>query len=1606
MRIVRRWMMAALLALPIAFALASKPPGAVAAGVCSNETIRIQQNATHLPDCRAYELVTPADSNGRLVLGVSDLAFANPVLMFRTENITPAGDSVAFATFNGPVGELGATGAVDVFGTQREEHGWTITRRFSPRGDESIQPIPGGISADHLYTFIWALKPFAGIPGGSLATEGPGAYLGKPDGTFELIGLGNVGGAPVTERIAQGRYIAPDGAHVIFSTGNLKTGSLICSQLIGHCPVHRLADNAPTEGTGAVYDRSANGLAEVISLLPGDVIPAAGEDAAYQGVSKDGATVAFKIGTALYVRVPDATDGTTLKAADGNPVFAGLSDNGRYLFYVAGGEKGTIHRYDTSDQSDEALNPTATGEVVNISADGSRVYFISEEQIGGHGTTGQPNLHVWSGASTDFIATVAPSDLVQTSNESEVGSQNGYPALTNWTDWAVGSNMEGAERGPGADSSRSTPDGEVLVFESRAKLAAYNNGGHTEIYRFDDADDSLICVSCNDLSAATGEARLQRVNFVRPPDLIHNVSDDGNRVFFESTEALIAADMDEVTDVYEWRADVATNESLKLISSGRSRVEMPATQPIQARPNVLYGVTPSGSDVLFLSQDELVLGAGSGGTPSLYDARIDGGFPTPQLPTPCAEESCKPLRGPSMPSHAGPPSEALSGVGNVKRHKKNRCRQLSKRHRKHRCSEHRSRSGRARASSNDFTSATSGSAQPAYLQDMHSTPVGEEEGASTLGGTLPAAAAGGEFGDFGFKSVSAELTTAVAGLHPDFKTNLVLTHQIEGGKPVASARAEEVSVTLPPGLLGSVTAVPQCRTDEFIAFNECPVESQLGVAKAVVVEQGTILEPVYNLEPPHPNREVARLGFIAGIFPVFIDVKVQTAGDYAVVATVRHSPGQASLVSADTTLWGDPSNPVNDPLRLKPNESALCSNSGFACGQPEGKREVARTGLAFMSNPSACQAGEVGFSVTSYQLPGQVFEKSAPLPDITDCAGLPFAPSFSAEPTSHTAGAATGLKTKLVLPQHLMADERSTATMREARVTLPEGMQIAAGAANWIGVCSDEQVGYHREVDAACPDSAKLGAATIASPALSAPIEGAIYQRSPSPGRQFGLWLAADALGLHIKLPGSLEPDKQTGRLTAVFRDLPQVPVEEIDLEVWGGDRAPLQNPDRCGAYTTDFSFSPHSSDPAASGRAQMQITEGCGQGFSPSLKAGVTEPAAGKFSPFVFDLTRPDGDQALRGFDLKLPDGELAKIKGVALCGDAEASAGSCPAASRIGSLAATAGPGPEPLAIPQPGRPQPQIYLSGPYQGAPFSILTEVPAQAGPFDLGVLAVRSGLEVEPETGRAVVKADPLPQFFEGVGIAYRRLHAVIDRPEFSLNPTDCREMAVGSDATSTKGAVAHPSARFQLDGCKRLGFKPKLSLKLKGGTKRADYPALTAVLKARKGDANIAFASVALPHSEFLAQEHIGTICTRRQFAADKCPKGSVYGRAEAVTPLLDKPLSGPVYLRSSDHPLPDLVAKLGGQLEIDLVGRIDSKHGGIRTTFESVPDAPVSRFVLQMRGGVKGLLTNSTDICRGARRATVQMKAQNGRRVSLRPALQSGGCGNKKLGRHHKHH
>jgi hypothetical protein len=296
---------------------------------------------------------------------------------------------------------------------------------------------------------------------------------------------------------------------------------------------------------------------------------------------------------------------------------------------------------------------------------------------------------------------------------------------------------------------------------------------------------------------------------------------------------------------------------------------------------------------------------------------------------------------------------------------------------------------------------------------------------------------------------------------------------------------------------------------------------------------------------------------------------------------------------------------------------------------------------------------------------------------------------------------------------------------------------------------------------------------------------------------------------------------------------------------------------------------------------------------------------------------------------------------------------------------------------------------------------VVAIVPAVAGPFDVGTVVTRVALQLNPVTYQAEVDgsaSEEIPHMLKGIPLKLRDLRVFVDRPQFMLNATNCEPQQaiatlVGSGAdpfSPTDDVSLAVPDRYQAASCASLAFKPKLSLSLKGKTKRGGHPALTATVTPRSGDANIGGAVVRLPHSAFLEQSHIRTVCTRVQFAANQCPAGSIYGSAEAKTPLLDQPLSGPVYLRSSNHNLPDLVVALHGEFDIDLVGRIDSSKGGIRSSFESAPDAPVTTFTLSMQGGKKGLIVNSRNLCSSTNRALSEFTGQNQRRFISKPVVQ----------------
>ncbi len=857
---------------------------------------------------------------------------------------------------------------------------------------------------------------------------------------------------------------------------------------------------------------------------------------------------------------------------------------------------------------------------------------------------------------------------------------------------------------------------------------------------------------------------------------------------------------------------------------------------------------------------------------------------------------------------------------------------------------------------------------------------------------------------FNIESASVSLSSTQAGAHADLTTTFELSSKENA--PLALIR--DLGVHLPPGAIGNPQAIPRCSLLQFSGSLEetCPINTQIGVLRITLGADspGSFIEPLYNLERPKGESDiVARFGFYAAIYPAIVNVRIDPH-DYSVVASVEGISAGAGVITAKTTIWGVPANPSHDEFRVTPDEAL--HNSGPPGGRPSGLPEV-----PFLSNPTDCSMErEVTLTARSYQLPEVPVSKTVPFPKITGCGKLNFKPTFTAIPTNPEASAPTGLEAELQIPQDETPNGLATSTLKGAAVSLPEGMTVNSSAGDGLAACSAEQVHFEENVPAQCPDAAKIGTAELDVPALEHVLHGAVYQRTPEPGHLFRFWLVTDELGVHAKLPAEISTNPLTGQVTTVFNGIeslggnPQVPVADIKLHVFGGPRAPLATPPSCGTYQTHYEFTPWSGRPPTVGTTPMQITSGCNKGgFSPGLSTQSLTYAAGTFSPFTMTLTRQDGEAKPETLQVHLPQGLLAKLGGVPLCPDADPVSANCPTSSQIGTLNAASGVGPLPLWIPQPGKSPTAIYLSGPYKGAPYSIVAKVPAQAGPFDLGTIVNRSAIYVDPNTALATVKTDPLPQILEGVPILLRALHVDINRPEFTLNPTSCAPKQISATVQATNGQVAKPSAPFQANSCSDLGYTPKLKLSFNGSTKRSGNPAISATLTQPPGQANTAATSVILPSSEFIDQSHINNPCTRVQFNANECPPGSILGHVKAISPLLDQPLEGPLYFRSNggERELPDIVADLHGQIHIILVGFVDSVHkkgsevSRVRTRFMNVPDAPVTKATFSFFGGKKGLIENHVNLCAKKRRVKLNFTAQNGRTQNTEPAISIAGCG-----------
>jgi hypothetical protein len=932
-----------------------------------------------------------------------------------------------------------------------------------------------------------------------------------------------------------------------------------------------------------------------------------------------------------------------------------------------------------------------------------------------------------------------------------------------------------------------------------------------------------------------------------------------------------------------------------------------------------------------------------------------------------------------------------------------------------------------------------------------------------LAGALCLVAPAAQAEPFGLQSFDVAFTgqggeeVTQAGSHPfAMETSFSLNTKPlgSGGLVAVSEPLKDLLIAQIPGFIGDPDAVPHCSAADFVTPIEnaqslkmpsCPASSAVGLVSVESLVLGipgeeAVWSPVFSLEPP-PGIP-AEFGFWTASVPITIEAAVSESFPYNIIARLHNVSQLIEVTGSKFILWGVPADPAHDPVR------GLCGGGSGVEAQSFGSCPAGIAEKPFLTMPRACKGPlETSYKADSWEQPG-IFsakgsafthdssEPPAPL-GMTGCGKVGFGPEVLINPSTSEAESSSGLEIEIkAKDENLVNPKREAvadADIEATRFAFPAGMTLNPSAAEGLGVCTMAQFDAESLAAHGCPGSSKLGTIEVDTPILeNHTLKGAIYlsQQGENPFHSlFAAYLVIrdTALGVFVKLPTRIETDKESGQIVVSVSDLPPFPLSLVKVKLRSGPRAPFVTPPSCGTYAATATLTPSSGAAAQVTHSDFKVNSGPGGGlcpsggippFTPGFEAGTVNNAASQYSPFDMRITRADGQQDITRFSATLPPGVVPKLAGVSKCADAaieaaklksgrgELASPSCPASAQIGHLLVGAGVGTALTYVPG------SLYLAGPYHGDPLSVAAIVPAVAGPFDVGTVVTRVGLTLNPVTHRGEVDgaaSDPIPHILEGIPLKVRDIRVYADRPQFTLNATNCQRFQTasqifGSGANPFNPAddtSSPPSAPYQAASCASLGFKPKLALQLKGGTKRNDHPALTATITypypSGPGYANIGKAVTVLPHSEFIDPNHLSNPCTRVQFNANACPPASILGTATAISPLLDEPLEGLVYFRSNggERKVPDVVIDLNGFVHITLIGKVDSVvHGEdsrIRTTFDEVPDAPVSKFTLKLKGGKQGLLVNSANLCRQTPKAKVSMTGQNGILYKTEPAIKT---------------
>jgi hypothetical protein len=867
---------------------------------------------------------------------------------------------------------------------------------------------------------------------------------------------------------------------------------------------------------------------------------------------------------------------------------------------------------------------------------------------------------------------------------------------------------------------------------------------------------------------------------------------------------------------------------------------------------------------------------------------------------------------------------------------------------------------------------------------------------------------------FGFAGYDAWFTNAdgtsdtQAGSHPyemtvAFDMNAAIR---EGESVAAGGQIRRLAVNLPPGLVGDPSAVPQCTRQQFDA-EDCPATTQIGVASIGVDEVESAIFPivfefhVYNMVPP-PGSPAQFAVNLLGV-ETFLDAGVRSGGDYGITEHVNNI-AQREIVSSSLTIWGEPADPSHDPQRC---ELATCGLPSNAPLKP------------FLTLPTSC-AGPQRFSIEASPWENASIEAadeflshdSSHTPTgFTGCDRLvQFSPSIEVAPDTSQADAPTGLTVDVRSPQGQNPEGLATSGIKDTTVVLPEGLVINPGQAAGLLACQPAQEGLGGETDEGppeCPAASEVGTVEIETPLLKDTLKGDVYVLQSNPP-DLQLLLAASADGVNLKLVGEVHLNETTGRLTTTFNGnppgfegTPNLPFTELRLAFSGGAQAALVTPTTCGKYTSNAAFTPWSSPftssvlfsssfPIVSGASGSPCT--LPLPFSPSMIAGATTDQAGGFTNFSLLLQRGDGQQRIDGLQFKAPPGLTGELAKVPLCSNEQAETNTCPEASKIGHTVVESGPGPYPLVIPEPGQEPAPIYLTGPYNGsgacnvgesgcAPFGLSVVVPLHVGPFVLPTQRVRAKIEVNPLTAALTITTNPLPQVVAGVPTDVREVDAVIEHPEFMINPTNCNPSEFTGTAYGTPppgqggpGATAPISSHFRVGACRSLEFAPNIVFSTNGKTSKQDGADLITKVtypSAPQGTyANIGYVKVELPKALPSRLTTLQKACTDAQFEANPagCPPESKIGYATVHTPLLPVPLTGPaIFVSHGGEAFPSLTMVLQGYgVTVDLVGTtFISKAGITSTTFKTVPDQPFSSFELVLPQGPYSALAAYGNLC-----------------------------------------